>query len=135
MHLLMVTKLLYRQPEVWVCMNCKTLKVISCGCLFSAKVCLILSLVHNLFELYEQAQPNRWMCITIRRFNISRLRFASYLVLLASSESALHYELNGFAAACDIAGMNISTFKLEVLHLPKNPVVQCCLQVEGVSLK
>ena len=74
-------------------------------------------------------------CVTIGRCKISRLLFASGLLLLASSESFLHYELNGFVAACDITGMNISTFKLEVQHLPKNPVVQGCLQVEGVSLK
>ena len=75
-------------------------------------------------------------CVTIGRCKISRLLFASGLLLLASSESVLHYELNEFVAACDITGMNISTSKLEVhQHLPKNPVVQCCLQVKGVSFK
>ena len=39
-----------------------------------------------------------------------------------------------FAAACDIAGMKISTSKTEVLHLSRNPL-QCFLQVGGVLLK
>jgi len=42
--------------------------------------------------------------------------------------------LNDFAAACDNAGMKISTSKTEVLHLSINPD-QCSLQVSGVSLK
>ena len=65
---------------------------------------------------------------------ISRLLFADDLVLLASSESGLQRALNGFAAACDIAGMKISTSKTEVLHLSRKPD-QCSLQVSGVSLK
>ena len=73
-------------------------------------------------------------CVTIGRCKISRLLFADDLVLLASSESGLQHTINGFAAACDIAGMKISTSKTEVLHLLRNPV-QCSLQVSGVSLK
>ena len=46
--------------------------------------------------------------VTIGRCKISRLLFADNLVLLASSESGLQLALNGFAAACDIAGMKIS---------------------------
>ena len=73
-------------------------------------------------------------CITIGRCKISRLLFADDLVLLASSESGLQNVLNGFAAACDIAGMKTSTFKTEVLHLSRNSV-QCSQQVGGVPLK
>ena len=56
------------------------------------------------------------------------------LVWLAPTESGLQDALNGFAAACDIAGMKISTSKTEVLHLLRNPL-QCSLQVDGLSLK
>ena len=73
-------------------------------------------------------------CVTIGRCKICRLLFADDLVLLASSESGIKHALNGFAAACGIAGMKISTSKTEVLHLSRNPV-QCFLQVGGVSLK
>ena len=73
-------------------------------------------------------------CVTIGRCKISRLLFADDLVLLASSESGLQHAINGFAAACDIARMKISTSKTEVLHLSRSPV-QCSLQVGGVSLK
>ena len=72
-------------------------------------------------------------CVTIGRCKI-RLLFADDLVLLASSESDFQYALNGFASACDIAGIEISTSKTEVLHLSRNPV-QCSLQVGSVSLK
>ena len=64
----------------------------------------------------------------------SRLFVADDLVLLADSESGLQRALNGFAAACNIAGMKISTTKTEVLHLSRNPV-KCSLQVDGVPLK
>ena len=73
-------------------------------------------------------------CVTIGRCKISRLLFADDLVLLASSESGLQHALNGFAVACDIAGMKISTSKTEVKHLSRNPI-QCSLQVGGVTLK
>ena len=70
----------------------------------------------------------------IERCKISQLLFANDLVLPASSESGLQHTLNGFAAACDIAGMKISTSEIEILHLLRNPV-QCSLQVGDVSLK
>ena len=73
-------------------------------------------------------------CVTIGRCKISRLLFADDLVLLDSSESGLQHTLKGFVAACDIAGIKISTSKTEVLHLSRNPV-SCSLQVDGVSLK
>ena len=47
-------------------------------------------------------------CVTV-----IRLRFADDLVLLAFSESGFQHGLNGFAAACDIARMKISTSKTE----------------------
>ena len=55
-------------------------------------------------------------CVTIGRRKISWLLFADDLVLLASSESGLQHALNDFAAACDIAGMKISTSKTEVQY-------------------
>ena len=69
----------------------------------------------------------------IGRSKISRLLFADNLVLLASFESGLQHASNGFATACGIAGIKISSFKTEVLHLSRNPV-KCSLQVVGVSL-
>ena len=73
-------------------------------------------------------------CVTIEGCKISRLLFADDLVLLASSKSGLQHALNGFAAACEIAGMKISTSITEILHLSRNPV-QCSLQMGDVSLK
>ena len=73
-------------------------------------------------------------CVTMGRYNIIRLLFADDLFLLTFSESGLQHALTYFAAACNIAGMKISTSKTEVLHLSRNPV-QCFLQVGGVSLK
>ena len=68
------------------------------------------------------------------RCKISPVLITDDLVLLASTESGLQYSLIDFAASCNIAGMKISTFKTEVLHLLKN-FVQSFLQDGGVSLK
>ena len=73
-------------------------------------------------------------CVKIGNFKISRLLFADDLVLLADSVSGLQRALDGFAAACDYAGMKISTAKTEILHLSRKPV-QCSLQVGEVKLK
>ena len=72
-------------------------------------------------------------CVTIGKGKISLLLFGDDLVLL-TSESGLQHKLNGFVAACEIAGMKISTSKAEILHFSRNPV-QCSLQVGGVPLK
>ena len=130
-HLLMAIKSLYCQLEVCVHVNGRQSKP------FQVRVGLQQGCVLSLFIIYII-----WMdklsgtdkCVTIRRCKISRLLLADDLVLLASSESGLQHVLNGFAAACDIAGMKISTSKTEVLHLSRNPV-QCSLQVGEVSLK
>ena len=54
--------------------------------------------------------------------------------MLADSEPGLQRALDGFAAACDYAGMKISTSKIEVLHRSRKPV-QCFLEVSRVKLK
>ena len=51
----------------------------------------------------------------------SRLLFAYDLVLLSFTESGLQRAFHSFADACDKAGMETSTAKTEVLHLPRNP--------------
>ena len=71
---------------------------------------------------------------TIGNCKISRLLFADDLVLLSSAESGLQRALNGFADACNTAGMKISTAKTEVLNLSRNPD-QCVLQVKRATLK
>ena len=73
-------------------------------------------------------------CVKIGNFKINRLLFADDLVLLADSKVGLQHALDGFAAACDNAGMKISTAKTEILHHSRKPV-QCFLQVGGVKLK
>ena len=72
--------------------------------------------------------------VTIERYKISQLLFADDLSLLAFSGFGLQHPLNGAAAACEISGMKISASKTEVLHFSRN-LVQCFLQVGGVSLK
>ena len=69
----------------------------------------------------KRSQTNE--CVGIGSFKISRrLLFADNLVLLADSESGLQRALDKFAAACDTAGIKISTTKTVVLHLSRNPV-------------
>ena len=59
-------------------------------------------------------------CVTIGRCKITRLFFARGSALLASFESGLLHGLNGFVAACDIAGVKISNSNTEELHLLKS---------------
>ena len=73
-------------------------------------------------------------CVTIGKCKINRLLFADDLVLLASSKSGIQYALNGFAAACNIAGVKISTSKTKILLLSRISV-QCSLQVGCALLK
>ena len=73
-------------------------------------------------------------CASIGNCKISPLLFADDLVLLSSTESDLQRVLNSFADACNTAGMKISTAKIEILHLSRNPD-QCVLQVNGAKLK
>ena len=80
------------------------------------------------------AHIETYACATIGKSKTSRLLFADDFVLLAFSESGFRHPLNSFAAACDIVGMKISTSKIEVLYLSRNPA-QCSLQVGDVSLK
>ena len=60
-------------------------------------------------------------CAAIENCKISPLLFADDLILLSSTESGLQRILNSFADACNTAGMKISTAKIEVLHLSRNP--------------
>ena len=92
-------------------------------------MCFVTSPFHNSHELDGQSRTDE--CVTIRRCKIGRLLFEDDLVLLASTEFGLQHALNGFAAACDIAGTKISTSKTEVHHLSRN-LVQCSLQVGEV---
>ena len=55
-------------------------------------------------------------CVTIGKCKNSWLLFEDDLVLFASFESGLQHALNGFAAACDIAGMKINTSKTYILR-------------------
>jgi len=80
----------------------------------------------------KSSQANE--CAMIGNCKTSCLLFADNLVLLSSTESGLQRALKDFAAACDNAGIKISTAKTEVLHLLRNPD-QCSLQVSGASLK
>ena len=69
-------------------------------------------------------------CVTIGRCKISRLLFVNDLVCWLPRNLASQRKLNGLAVACDIAGIKISTFKIQILRLSRNPV-QYSLQVGG----
>jgi len=64
---------------------------------------------------------------TVGSCRINRLLFADDLVLLASSQHSLQHVLDRFSAACDRAGMKISTKITEVLCFSTNPR-QCMLR-------
>ena len=124
-RLLMSIKSLYCQPEVCVRVNGKQSKLlhVSVGlrqeCVLSP---LFFIIYMNRMDKFSRIDD----CVKIGRCKTFWLLFADDLVFLASSESGLQHALNGFAAACDIVGMTISTSKTEVLHLSRN-LVHCKL--------
>jgi len=83
-----------------------------------------------------------WMTIAVKPMSVPRLEIAKSIVCCSQMtwfcflplNLVLQCSLNDFAAARVNAGMKISTFKAEVLHLSRNPD-QCSLQVSGASLK
>ena len=62
------------------------------------------------------------------------LLFADGLVLLSSSQKGLQHAFNRLSAACNQAGMKISTKKTVVLWLSRKPI-QCTLQVSSNTLQ
>ena len=132
-QLLLAIKSFYCEPEVCVRVNGKKSKPFHVG-VGLRQGCVLSPLLFIIYMNWIDKLSRTDGCVTIGNNKISRLLFADDLVLLASSESGLQRALNGFAAACDIAGMKISTSKTEVLHLSRKPN-QCSLQVSGVSLK
>ncbi|KAK3527908.1 hypothetical protein QTP86_011240 [Hemibagrus guttatus] len=64
---------------------------------------------------------------------ISSLIFADDVVLLAPSSLDLQHALGCFAAECEVAGMRVSTSKLEAMVLDRKKVA-CTLQVGGEVL-
>ena len=97
------------------------------GCVLSS---LLFIVYMNWIDKCSQADE----CALIGNCKISPLLFADDLVLLSSTESGLQRVLNSFADACNTAGMKISTAKIEVLHLSRNPD-QSVLQVNGATPK
>ena len=129
----MPIKSLYCQHEVCVCVNGKQSKLfhvgvgLQQGCVLSP---LLLIIYMNWMDKLRQTDE----CVTIGSCKISCSLYVDDLVLMTSSKFGLQHALNGFAAACDIGEMKISTSKSEILHLSRN-LAQCSLQVGSVSLK
>ena len=134
-HLLIAIKSLYCHPEVCVRINGKQSKSfhMSVGL---RQGCVLSPLLFSIYMNWMGELSRTDKCATIGRCKSSRLIFTDNLALLASSKFGLQHSLNSFAVACDIAGMKISTSKIEVVcyYLSRNPV-PCSLQVGGVSLK
>ena len=118
---LMVIKSLYCQPEVCIRVNDKQSKSFQVG-VSVRQGCVLSTLLFIIYinSMDKLSRTNE--CVTIGRCKIGRLLFGDNFVLLAFSEKGLQHALNGFAAACDIAKMKISTSKTEMLHLLRNPV-------------
>ena len=133
-HLLMVIKSLYCQLEVSVRINDKQLKSFHVG-VGLRQGCVLSPLLFIIYMNWIDKLSQTDECVTIGRCKIRGLLFRDDLVLLASLESGLQYALNGFSAACDIAGMKISTSKTKILRLSRNPVgVVSLKQLEKLGL-
>ena len=120
-------------PEVCVRVNGKQSKPFHVG-VGLRQGCVLSPLLFVIYMNWIDKLSQTDECAKLGSCKINRLLFADNLVLFADSESGLQRALDGFQAACKIAGMKISTSKTEILHLSRNPD-QCSLQVDGVSLK
>ena len=132
-QLLLAIKSFYCKPEVCVRVNGKQSKPFHVG-IGLRQGCVLSPLLFIIYMNWIDKHSRTDECITIGSCKISRLLFADDLVLLADTESGLQRALSGFEAACNIAGMKISTTKTEILHLSRNPN-QCSLHSSGVPLK
>jgi len=83
------------------------------GCVLSPHLFIV---YRNLIDSHSRVED----CVTVGSCRIIRLLFADDLVLLASSQQDLQHALDRFSAACDRAGMKISTKKTEELCLSRN---------------
>ena len=132
-QLLRAIKSFYCRPEVCFRVNGKQSKLfrVGVGLRLRYVLPLLLFIVYmNWIDKCSSADE----CATIGNCKISRPLSAEELVLLSSTESGFQRALNGFADACNTAGMKTSTAKTKILHLSRNPD-QCMLQVNGATLK
>ena len=132
-QLLLAIKSFYCRLEVCVRVNGKQSKPFHVG-VGLRQGCVLSSLLFIVYMNWIDKCSQADECATIRNCKISRLLFAYDLVLLFSTESGRERALNGFADACNTAGMKIRTAKTEVLHFSRNPD-QCVLQVNGATVK
>ncbi|TWW74022.1 hypothetical protein D4764_14G0000230 [Takifugu flavidus] len=93
--------------------------------------------VRSLYDRLPEFGPNCWQIsrcshgvegIRFGDLRITSLLFADDVVLLASSARDLQLSLDRFAAACEAAGMRISTSKSEAMVLNRKKV-ECLLRV------
>ena len=124
-------KSFYCQPEVCVRVNRMQSKPFHVG-VGLRQGCVLSPRLFITYMNWIDRRSQTSECVKIGNFKISRMLFADGLVLFADFESGLQRALDGFTAACDYAGMKISTAKTEVLHLSRKPV-QCSLQVGRVN--
>ena len=132
-QLLQAIKSFYCQSEVCIRVNGKRSEPFHVG-IGLRQGCALSPLLFIIYMNWIDKRSQTDEGVTIGSCKISRLLFADDLVLLAATQSGLQRSLDSFAAACEIAGMKISTTKTEVLHLSRKPD-QCSLHVDGVSLK
>ena len=72
--------------------------------------------------------------IKIGDCSVQRLLFADDFMLPNSTQNGLQQALDRFSDACSVAGMKISTTKVETMCLSRQPK-QCSLQIDGEPLK
>ncbi|TWW79207.1 hypothetical protein D4764_10G0002370 [Takifugu flavidus] len=77
----------------------------------------------------DEIRPESLKALDVVGLSIGSLLFADDVVLLASSARDLQLSLDRFAAACEAAGMRISTSKSEAMVLDRKKV-ECLLRVK-----
>ena len=131
-QLLFAIKSFYCRLEVCVRANGKQSKPFHVG-IGLGQGCVLSSLLFIVYMNWIDKCSQADECATTGNHKISCLLFANDFVLLSLTEPGLQRVLNSFADACNIAGMKISSAKIGVRHLCRNPD-QCVLQVNGATL-
>ena len=132
----MAIKSLYCQPEVCSRVNGTQSKSFHVG-VGLGQECASSPLLFIIYTNWMDKLSPTDECVTIGKCKTNKLLLADDLVLLVTSESGLQHALNRFAAACDIAGMKVSTPNTEVLHLSRNPYTKfsaswrCIIDADG----
>ena len=95
--------------------------------------CVVSTPVHYFYGQDLPEKHHTRHCVTMGNARVESLRFADDIARVVSSGAGLQRALDRFVAECTMAGMQISTKKIEVMVLSRQKK-QCAVNVNGTPL-